>query len=68
MAYDRHIITTDSNLIRPCVSLVMDLARPRGYKTFFLLSSAEHEFSVLINIQMPTLVFIFISTENFTLI
>ena len=50
---------------------------PRGYKTFFILNSAEHEFSystqlsmkfsLQINKKMPTIigVFIFASRENF---
>ena len=28
--------------------------RPRGYKTFFILNSAEHKFILLINVKMPT--------------
>ena len=45
------------------------LLRPRDYKTFFMLNSAEHEFSLLIDMKMPTIVviFIFISRENFML-
>ena len=31
-------------------------ARLRGYKTFFILNSAEHEFILLINVKMPTIV------------
>ena len=29
---------------------------PRGYKTFFMLNSTEHEFFLLINVKMPTIV------------
>ena len=29
---------------------------PRGYKTFFMLSSAETKFILLINVKMPTIV------------
>ena len=41
---------------------------PRDYKTFFMLSSAEHEFILLINVKMPTIVGIltFISMINTT--
>ena len=40
---------------------------PRGYKTFFMLNSAEHEIFSVINMKMPTIVgiFIFISREIF---
>ena len=34
--------------------------RPRGYKTFFMLISAEHGISLLVNMKMPTIVGIFI--------
>ena len=27
-----------------------------GYKTFFMLNSAEHDFILLINVKMPTIV------------
>ena len=37
----------------------------RGHKTFFILNSLEHDFFLLINIKMPTI--IFISRENFML-
>ena len=30
--------------------------RARGYKTFFMLHSTEHEISPLINVKMPTIV------------
>ena len=29
---------------------------PRGYKTFFMLNSTEHEFFLLINVKMLTIV------------
>ena len=42
-----------SNLI---YSLYLDgmeiVIRPRGYKTFFILNSAEHEFNLLINVKI----------------
>ena len=41
--------------------------RPRGYKTFFMLNSTEHEiFFLLINVKMPTIVGIltFMSGKN----
>ena len=28
---------------------------PRGYKTFFMLNSTEHEFFLFINVKMPTI-------------
>ena len=39
---------------------------PRGYKTFFMLNSAEQEIIMFINIKMPTIVGIltFISMIN----
>ena len=49
---------------------------PRGYKTFFILKSSEHEIStadvvfiMLINVKMPTIVDIltFMSRINFVL-
>ena len=42
--------------------------RPRGYQTFFMLNSTEHEFFLLINVKMPTVVGIltFISRKNGT--
>ena len=42
---------------------------PRGYKTFFMLDSAEHEIFYADKNKQPTNVgiFIFISIENFTL-
>ena len=42
-------------------------SRPRGYKTFFMLNSIEHEiFFQLINVKMPTIVGIltFMSREK----
>ena len=30
--------------------------RPQGYKTFFMLSSGEHEFFKVINVKIPTVV------------
>ena len=41
---------------------------PRGYKTIFMLNSAEHEIILLINVKMPTMVGIltFISMINTT--
>ena len=41
-------------------------SRPRGYKTLFMLNSAEHDFFLLINVKMPTIVGIltFMSTKN----
>ena len=43
--------------------------RPRGYKTFFVLNSAEYEFFLLINVEMPTIVGIltFMSGKNIIL-
>ena len=40
--------------------------RPRGYKTFFILNSAEHEIYPAHNVKMPTIVGIltFISVIN----
>ena len=43
------------------------IARPRGYKTFCMLNSIEHEFFFLfINVKMPTIVGIltFMSRKN----
>ena len=39
---------------------------PRGYKTFFVLSSTEHEIFSFINVKMPTIVGIltFMSWKN----
>ena len=39
---------------------------PRGYKTIFILNSAEHKIILLINVKMPTIVGIltFISMIN----
>ena len=31
----------------------------QGYKTFFMLNSVKHEFFLLINVKMPTIVGIF---------
>ena len=28
---------------------------PRGYKTFFILNSTDHELILLINVRMPTI-------------
>ena len=38
----------------------------RGYKTFFMLNSGEHEIFLLISVKMPTIVGIltFISRKN----
>ena len=46
-----------------------DSDQARGYKTFFMLNSAEHENFSVINMKMPTIVgiFIFISREIFML-
>ena len=43
-------------------------AWPRAYKTFFMLNSVEHEFFLLINVKMPTIVGIltFMSWKNST--
>ena len=35
---------------------VQNTTRPLGYKTFFMLNSAEHENFLLINVKMPTIV------------
>ena len=35
---------------------VQSQIRARGYKTFFMLNSTEHEFFLLINVKMPTVV------------
>ena len=45
---------------------VHSVTTPRGYKTFFMLNSKEHEFFLLINVEMPTFVGIltFLSREN----
>ena len=42
------------------------ITRPRGYTTFFMLYSVEHEFFLLINVKMPTVVGIltFMSRKN----
>ena len=42
---------------------------PRGYKTFFMLKSGQHEFFPAQNVKMPTIVGIltFISRKNSTL-
>ena len=42
---------------------------PRGYKTYFILNSAEHDIFLLINVEMPTIVGIstFMSRKNSTL-
>ena len=39
---------------------------PRGYTTFFMLNSIEHEIFLLINVKMPTVVGIltFMSRKN----
>ena len=39
---------------------------PRGYKTFFMLNSTEHEIFLLINVKMPTIIGIltFMSGKN----
>ena len=29
---------------------------PRGYKTFFMLNSTEHDFFLFINVEMPSIV------------
>ena len=44
-----------------CISTFEDTAiicehRPRGYKTFFMLNSIEHEIFPHINVKMPTIV------------
>ena len=45
-----------------CVQLILKPVstitetRPRGYKAFFLLISAEHGFVLLINVKMPRIV------------
>ena len=33
-----------------------DVIWPRGYQTFFMLNSFKHEFFLLINVKMPTIV------------
>ena len=40
--------------------------RPRGYKTFFMLNSAVHDFFLLINVKIPTIVgiLIFMSSKS----
>ena len=42
------------------------LSWPRGYKTFFMLNSAENEIFLLKNVKMPTVVGIltFMSMKN----
>ena len=49
-------------------TLHVSIARPRGYKTFFILNSAEHEIILLRNVKMPTIVGIltFLSMINTT--
>ena len=39
---------------------------PQVYKTFFMLNSAEHDFFLLINVKMPSIVGIlkFMSKKN----
>ena len=41
-------------------------SRPKGYKTFFMLSLTEDEFILLINVKVPTIVgiLIFMSRIN----
>ena len=34
----------------------LNMPWPRGCKTFFMLNSIEHEFFLLINVKMPTIV------------
>ena len=48
------------------VIMVAQPARPRGYKTCFMLSSTEHELFLLINVKMSTIVGIltFMSGKN----
>ena len=48
------------------IHLITRDIRPRGYKTFFMLNSTEHKFSLLINVKMPTNVGIltFMSRKN----
>ena len=38
------------------IELLTRKVRPRGYKTVFILNSAEHDIILLINIKMPTIV------------
>ena len=44
----------------------MEIIRPRGYKTFFMLNSTEYEIFLLINVKMSTIVGIltFMSGKN----
>ena len=45
---------------------MLQKSRPKGYKTFFMLDSAELELFLLINAEMPTIVGIstFMSMNN----
>ena len=36
--------------------LIGEIIRPRGYKTFFMLNSTEHEIFPAHNVKMPTIV------------
>ena len=38
-------------------------ARPKGYKTFFMLNSAELEIYPVINVRMPTIVGIYLLAQ-----
>ena len=41
------------------------ITRPGGYKTFFVLNSTEHDFFLLINVKMPTIVRIIVGILTF---
>ena len=44
----------------------MPVTWPRGYKSFFMLNSVQHDFFLLIHVKMPTIVGIltFINEKN----
>ena len=58
------------NFVAPVFEQLKNISWPRGYKSFFMLNSAEHEiFSANKFMKMPIIVdiFIFISREIFML-
>ena len=61
----KHPIWWNLVLLAHSISVVfLDTTRPRGYKTFSMLNSAEHEFFLLINVKMPTIVGILTFTSK----
>ena len=63
-----HAILFHSELLGQVRGIRHYEARPRGYKTFSMLNSAEHEIYPIQNVKMPTIVGIltFISMLNTT--